>query len=89
MEALDEGADKRIDRDHAFGIEFAERHMHGPLIRASGKCVEKNGQTLLMSSAMFGLELQLMGLIHVAFSRPVIVIGLSWLFLIIFPLHCA
>ena len=33
---LDELADERIHRDHSFGFQFPERHMDGPLIRASG-----------------------------------------------------
>ena len=57
MEALDEGADKRIDRDHAFGIEFAERHMHGPLIRASGaEAIE--GQIVALADAHAGVANQ-------------------------------
>ena len=32
----DELADKRIHRDQPFGFQFFERHMDGPLIRASG-----------------------------------------------------
>ena len=32
----DELADKRIHRDQPFGFQFSERHMDGPLIRASG-----------------------------------------------------
>ena len=33
-EALDEFTHKGIHGDHAFGFEFAERHMNRPLIRA-------------------------------------------------------
>src|SRR6516164_4261147 len=32
-QAVDERTDKRIYRDHAFGMELAEWHMHRPLIR--------------------------------------------------------
>ena len=35
-QALDEFTNKTIDRDHAFLLKFAERDMHGPLIRAGG-----------------------------------------------------
>ena len=35
-QALDEFTDKRIDGDHTFGLQFAERHMNCPLIRAGG-----------------------------------------------------
>jgi hypothetical protein len=35
-QSLDEPADKRIHRDQPFGFQFPERHMYGPLIRASG-----------------------------------------------------
>ena len=33
-QALDEFTDKRIDRDHAFGLQLAERHVNRPSIRA-------------------------------------------------------
>jgi hypothetical protein len=33
---LDEFTNKRIHRDHAFGLQLAEWHMNGPLIRARG-----------------------------------------------------
>src|SRR6266404_7493504 len=35
-QARDEFANKTIHRDQAFFLQFAERHMHGPLIRAGG-----------------------------------------------------
>ncbi len=35
-QALDEFTDKRIDGDHAFGLQLAERHVNRPLIRAGG-----------------------------------------------------
>ncbi len=35
-QALDEFTNKTIHRDHAFFLQFAERDMHGPLIRAGG-----------------------------------------------------
>jgi hypothetical protein len=31
---LDEFTDKRIDRDHSFRLQLAERHMNRPTIRA-------------------------------------------------------
>ena len=31
-EAVNEVADKAVNRDHAFGLEFAQRDMNGPLI---------------------------------------------------------
>ena len=35
-QALDEFTNKTIDRDQTFFLQFAERDMHGPLIRAGG-----------------------------------------------------
>ena len=35
---LDESAHKRVDGDHALGLQFSERHLNGPLIGAG--CVE-------------------------------------------------
>ncbi len=35
-QALDEIANKRIDGNHAFGFEFAEGDMNGPLIGTGG-----------------------------------------------------
>ncbi len=35
-QALNEFTNKTIYRDHAFVVQFAERHMHRPLIRAGG-----------------------------------------------------
>ena len=35
-QALGEFTDKRIHRDHAFGLHFAERHMNRPLIGTRG-----------------------------------------------------
>jgi hypothetical protein len=34
--SLDEDRRSSIDGDHAFGFEFAERYMDGPLIRTDG-----------------------------------------------------
>jgi hypothetical protein len=35
-QALHDFADKRVDRDHAFGLGFAQRDLDGPLIWPSG-----------------------------------------------------
>ena len=49
---LDEFADEGVNRDHPFGLQFAQRHMNGPLIRASGaKAIAGKVSTLTDANA--------------------------------------
>ena len=60
-QALDEIANERIHRDHAFGLQFAERHMNRPLIRAGGtEAIE--GQIGALADAHAGVANQQEGI---------------------------